>query len=127
MSSKDYIHRVGRTARAGRSGQSISLVSQYDVEIFQRIEGVIGKKMEEWRGGKGGGREEMEVMRERVEEAAREAGREVRELEKGGKGKGGKKRFMEWKDEEEDEGEGEDLKEMGVKVKRRKVGKGRRG
>ena len=36
--SKDYVHRVGRTARAGRSGRAITLVSQYDVELYQRIE-----------------------------------------------------------------------------------------
>ncbi|KAF5365699.1 hypothetical protein D9758_003251 [Tetrapyrgos nigripes] len=46
--SKDYIHRVGRTARAGRAGKSITLVTQYDVELVQRIEKVIGKKMELW-------------------------------------------------------------------------------
>ena len=44
--SKDYIHRVGRTARAGRSGQSVTFVTQYDVELFQRIEDLIGKKMD---------------------------------------------------------------------------------
>ena len=44
--SKDYIHRVGRTARAGRSGKAITVVTQYDVELIQRIEAVIGKKME---------------------------------------------------------------------------------
>jgi ATP-dependent RNA helicase DDX47/RRP3 len=43
--SKDYIHRVGRTARAGRSGKSITFVTQYDVELYQRIEQLIGKQL----------------------------------------------------------------------------------
>merc|ERR1712080_178763 len=43
--SKDYIHRVGRTARAGKSGRSITFVTQYDVELHQRIEQLIGKKL----------------------------------------------------------------------------------
>lgn len=46
--SKDYIHRVGRTARAGRSGKSITIVSQYDVEQYQKIEESIGKKLDEY-------------------------------------------------------------------------------
>ena len=45
VDSKSYIHRVGRTARAGRSGKSISLVSQYDLELILRIEEVLGKKL----------------------------------------------------------------------------------
>lgn len=46
VDSKSYIHRVGRTARAGRSGKSISLVSQYDLELILRIEQVLGFKLQ---------------------------------------------------------------------------------
>jgi ATP-dependent RNA helicase DDX47/RRP3 len=45
---QDYIHRVGRTARAGRSGVALTFVTQYDVELFQRIEELIGKKLEQY-------------------------------------------------------------------------------
>ncbi|TYZ60059.1 hypothetical protein PybrP1_005745 [[Pythium] brassicae (nom. inval.)] len=44
----DYIHRVGRTARAGRSGQSISLVTQHDIELLQNIEAKVGKAMDDF-------------------------------------------------------------------------------
>lgn len=45
----DYIHRVGRTARAGRRGDSVSFVGQRDVERIYNIEQRVGKKMEEWK------------------------------------------------------------------------------
>ncbi|XP_028299570.1 putative ATP-dependent RNA helicase DDX49 [Gouania willdenowi] len=35
---KIYIHRVGRTARAGRHGVSITLVTQYDIHLVHSIE-----------------------------------------------------------------------------------------
>lgn len=45
----DYIHRVGRTARAGRGGHAVSFVTQYDVELFTAVERDVlsGAKMEE--------------------------------------------------------------------------------
>lgn len=44
----DYIHRVGRTARAGREGTSVSLVGQRDVGLVQAIEARVGKMMVEY-------------------------------------------------------------------------------
>ncbi|KAF9626612.1 hypothetical protein IFM89_036473 [Coptis chinensis] len=52
--SKDYIHRVGRTARAGRSGVAISLVNQYELEWYIQIEKLIGKKLPEVSCSRGG-------------------------------------------------------------------------
>jgi len=46
--ARDYVHRVGRTARAGRRGWSLSFVSQYDIDLVQRIETLIGKKMDQF-------------------------------------------------------------------------------
>lgn len=82
--SKDYIHRVGRTARAGRSGKAISFVTQYDVELYQRIEQLIGKQLPLYK------TEEDEVMalQERVAEAQRIARMEMKDLtDKSGKRK----------------------------------------
>lgn len=42
----DYVHRVGRTARKGKRGVAISLVSQYDIELVLKIEEVIKTKLE---------------------------------------------------------------------------------
>lgn len=47
--TKDYIHRVGRTARADKSGHAITFVTQYDVDDFQHMEARIGTRMEEYK------------------------------------------------------------------------------
>lgn len=82
--SKTYIHRVGRTARAGKSGRAISFVTQYDVEIWLRIEAALGKKLKEHEIEK----DEVMVLADRVGEAQRQAITEMKELEekKGSKG-----------------------------------------
>lgn len=36
-SSEEYIHRIGRTARAGEKGMAISLISQRDFDNFRRV------------------------------------------------------------------------------------------
>jgi len=83
--SKDYIHRVGRTARAGRAGKAVTFVSQYDVELYQRIEHLLGKKLPLYPSVE----EEVMLLGERVAEALRMAKTEMKELDdkKGGKGK----------------------------------------
>ncbi|KAJ0065753.1 hypothetical protein NL108_017804 [Boleophthalmus pectinirostris] len=45
---KIYIHRVGRTARAGRNGVSITLVTQYDIHLVQSIEQNTQTKLKEF-------------------------------------------------------------------------------
>lgn len=45
--SDDYVHRVGRTARKGKRGLAISLVTQYDIKLILNIERNIDDKLEE--------------------------------------------------------------------------------
>eukprot|EP00163_Fabomonas_tropica_P025131 TRINITY_DN432_c1_g1_i8.p1 TRINITY_DN432_c1_g1~~TRINITY_DN432_c1_g1_i8.p1 ORF type:complete len:463 (+),score=115.50 TRINITY_DN432_c1_g1_i8:324-1712(+) len=45
--SADYIHRVGRTARAGRYGSALTLITQHDIERIHNIEARINTKLEE--------------------------------------------------------------------------------
>lgn len=44
---KTYIHRVGRSARAGRFGGAITFVTQYDIVLLQEVEKLIRRKLEE--------------------------------------------------------------------------------
>jgi superfamily II DNA/RNA helicase len=43
--AEDYVHRIGRTGRAGASGTAISFVNRNDVLALQKIERFIGHKV----------------------------------------------------------------------------------
>lgn len=44
--SEDYVHRIGRTGRAGANGQAISLVSADETSFLKNIEKLIGQSIE---------------------------------------------------------------------------------
>merc|ERR1712066_1068117 len=88
--SKDYIHRVGRTARAGRSGRAVTLVTQYDIELFQRIEHFLGRKLDEFTELK---EPMVKAGHERVLEAMRSTELELREKDEDLTGKAVKRKI----------------------------------
>merc|ERR1712147_574081 len=89
--SKDYIHRVGRTARAGRAGRAVTIVSQYDIELYQRIEHFLDKKLDEFTEVK---EPVVKASFERVLEAMRSTELEIREQEEDYDGKGVKRKIQ---------------------------------
>ncbi|KAK3301942.1 P-loop containing nucleoside triphosphate hydrolase protein, partial [Chaetomium strumarium] len=87
----DYIHRVGRTARAGRKGEAITFVGQRDVELVLAIENRVGRQMEEWQEEGVNLETRLTKVMKLVGEKKREALLEVEEQrEVGGKRKRGK-------------------------------------
>ena len=43
--AEDYVHRIGRTARADRKGEAITFITQKDVSNFMEIEKLIKKEV----------------------------------------------------------------------------------
>lgn len=60
---EDYVHRIGRTARAGRKGKAVTFIGRRDFSLLARIERFIGTRMQR----------EKVMTAQRVEEARREA------------------------------------------------------
>ncbi|HEX7673411.1 MAG TPA: DEAD/DEAH box helicase [Bdellovibrio sp.] len=46
MDSESYVHRIGRTGRAGTTGQAFSLVGDKDIDSLSRIEDYLKHKVE---------------------------------------------------------------------------------
>ena len=44
--AEDYVHRIGRTARADRDGVAITFISDTDMYSFQSIEHFLGKEVD---------------------------------------------------------------------------------
>ncbi len=44
--AEDYVHRIGRTGRAGESGTAVSLVSRDEIGLLRNIERVIRRRMD---------------------------------------------------------------------------------
>jgi superfamily II DNA/RNA helicase len=42
-----YVHRVGRTARAGKEGTAITFVGEWDLDAWEGIKAEVGAKVEE--------------------------------------------------------------------------------
>ncbi|MCU0763578.1 MAG: DEAD/DEAH box helicase [Hydrogenophaga sp.] len=46
FNAEDYVHRIGRTGRAGASGLAVSFVSGRDARLMGDLEKLLGKKLE---------------------------------------------------------------------------------
>jgi ATP-dependent RNA helicase DeaD len=60
---EDYVHRIGRTARAGRKGKAVTFIGRRDFSLLARIERFIGTRMQR----------EKVMTAGQVEEARKEA------------------------------------------------------
>ena len=73
---EDYVHRIGRTARAGREGRALTLVSERDMLRLRSIEHLLEKKVP------------REPLPEGMQPPASNNNRDFQ----GGKGRGGRSR-----------------------------------
>ena len=108
--AEDYVHRIGRTARADRDGQAITFVNERDVQRFQQIERFLDKEVEKlplpegtgegpaYKAGEGGDKKSSRNARHRGGRHRGGHGRGRKDKGRGGKGKGGENKKPEVKD-----------------------------
>ena len=73
--AEDYVHRIGRTARADRDGEAITFVSEADIYRFQQIEHFLGKEVEKAPMPEGLGEAPVYTKREKKRSNTRRHGR----------------------------------------------------
>jgi superfamily II DNA/RNA helicase len=70
--AEDYVHRIGRTGRAGKQGAALTIVSRADTRAIEEIEKLINRKID-W--AEGGDTEFVEEEREESHGEGRRRGR----------------------------------------------------
>ena len=90
INAEDYVHRIGRTGRAGRDGTAYTLATNRDDKLVRAIEGLIKKPIpvledfaKEKQESKDSGAAEKESRAERQEKPSRDKGRGDRKPQKG--------------------------------------------
>jgi superfamily II DNA/RNA helicase len=73
--AEDYVHRIGRTARADRDGEAITFISEADIYRFQQIEHFLGKEVEKTPLPEGIGEGPEYIKREKKRSNTRRHGR----------------------------------------------------
>ena len=73
--AEDYVHRIGRTARADRDGEAITFISEADIYRFQQIEHFLGKEVEKVALPEGLGDAPAYIKREKKRSNTRRHGR----------------------------------------------------
>jgi superfamily II DNA/RNA helicase len=84
MSADDYVHRIGRTGRAGLTGRAWMLATQRESKYVESIEKLIGKKIPVEKLGGGSG--DASAGEERAEEPRRNDRDRSRNNDRGGRG-----------------------------------------
>jgi superfamily II DNA/RNA helicase len=79
----DYVHRIGRTGRAGAKGRAFTFVTPEDAEAIENIEKLTGMAIPLWEGSSGAAKPKAD---EPAEPAA--ASRPSRSSSRGGRGRG---------------------------------------
>jgi superfamily II DNA/RNA helicase len=79
--SEDYVHRIGRTGRAGREGHAYMLVTSHDAKHFKAIEELINKSIE-WFGPKPAVEAQEGAQREESKPRGRQHGKKPQKAER---------------------------------------------
>ena len=75
--TESYIHRIGRTGRAGQQGKAITFVNARQYELLRRIEAGIKERIQKHRSGRSGHKEKREKILKEIKEQ-----REVQQKQK---------------------------------------------